>query len=172
MAKEYIERDALLQEVESRMAWNMSYDAIYEAIQEATAADVVEVFRPDEAVLAEFEDDYKDFEKIKTHIAQIIVGGKVEKPCYSILWWDEESKEYNVGYSSYCLDYVRKWHELVFDVVGEADVVEVVRCKNCKSCVIDLSGGSYHLCMRHQGCYPRRVDLMDFCSRGERRDDE
>ena len=43
MAKEYIERDSLIEEVESRMAWHMSYDSILEAIQGAPAADVVEV---------------------------------------------------------------------------------------------------------------------------------
>ena len=42
---EYIEREALLKEVASRIVWTLSYHAIYEAIQEAPAADVVEVVR-------------------------------------------------------------------------------------------------------------------------------
>lgn len=42
---EYIEREALLKEVESRIMWSLSYNAIYEAIQIAPAADVVEVVR-------------------------------------------------------------------------------------------------------------------------------
>ena len=138
MAKEYFERDAVIAEFkrltlgENSLIERMFADGVYAVLETFPSADVVEVVRPDEAVLAEFEDDYKDFEKIKTHIAQIIVEGKVEKPYYSILWWDEKSKEYNIGYSSYCLGYVRKWLELVFDVVEEADVVKVVRCAECK----------------------------------------
>lgn len=56
MAKEYIERDALLQEVESRMGWSMSYDAIYGAIQEAPAADVVEVVRCKDCIKRKTQD--------------------------------------------------------------------------------------------------------------------
>ncbi len=45
--KEYIERGALLKEAESRLVWNHQAAgvAVYEAIQEAPAADVVEVVR-------------------------------------------------------------------------------------------------------------------------------
>lgn len=45
--KEYIERGALLKEAESRLMWNHQAAgvAVYEAIQEAPAADVVEVVR-------------------------------------------------------------------------------------------------------------------------------
>ena len=118
---EYIEREALLKIPHSE--WEA--EGIEQTIMKQPAADVVEVFRGEESVLTEIENDYKGFEKIKTHLAEIIVGGKVEKPYYSILWFDEETKEYNVGYSSYCLDYVRKWLELVFEVVDTtADVVE------------------------------------------------
>ena len=44
---EYIEREALLKEAESRIMWNHQAAgvAVYEAIQEAPAADVVEVVR-------------------------------------------------------------------------------------------------------------------------------
>ena len=38
---EYIEREALLKETESRIMWGMSAQAIYEAIQDAPTADVV-----------------------------------------------------------------------------------------------------------------------------------
>lgn len=133
MAKEYIEREAVLKFFEPYVGVGeemVEIDTALTAIHCIPAADVIEVFRGKDSVLAEFEDDYKDFDKIKTHFAQIIVEGKIEEPCYSILWWDEENKEYNVGYSSYCLDYVRKWLELVFEVVVDApaaDVVEVVR---------------------------------------------
>lgn len=159
MAKEYIERgEALMGVMRAGCLANT-----VQVLKDIHAADVIEVFWPEEDVLAEFEDDYKDFKKIKTHLAQIIVEGEIEKPCYSILWWDEESKEYNIGYSSYCLDYVRKWLELVFDVVEEADVVEVVRCKDCKG-MIDED----HFCYVWEGF----VRDDDFCSYGERRDDD
>ena len=71
-----------------------------------------------EAVLVGIENEYKNVEKIKTPFAKIIVEGTVEKPYYSILWLDKENKEYNVGYSSYCLDYVFKWMEVVFEIVS------------------------------------------------------
>lgn len=71
-----------------------------------------------EAVLAEIENEYKNVEKIKTPFAKIIVDGTFEKPYYSILWLDKENKGYNVGYSSYCLDYVFKWLEVVFEIVS------------------------------------------------------
>lgn len=64
------------------------------------------------------ENAYKNVEKIKTTFAKIIVDGTAEKPYYSILWLDEENKEYNVGYSSYCLDYVFEWMEEVFEIVA------------------------------------------------------
>ena len=107
-----------------------------------------------EAVLVGIENEYKNVEKIKTPFAKIIVEGTVEKPYYSILWLDKENKEYNVGYSSYCLDYVFKWMEVVFEIVaadepltaegapvrhgrwtwneeGEIDWEQFYRCSNC-----------------------------------------
>ena len=45
------------------------------------------------------------------------------------------------------------------------DVVEVVRCKDCKHCSIDTKFGS---CW----CYGYSVNLDHFCSYGERRDNE
>ena len=71
-----------------------------------------------ESVLAEIENEYKNVDKIKTPFAKIIVDGTVEKPYYSILWLDKENKGYNVGYSSYCIDYVFKWLEVVFEIVA------------------------------------------------------
>ena len=56
----------------------------------------------------------------------------------------------------------------VIETENAVDVVEVVRCKDCKHCCIDLSVREYHLCMRLPAYVPRRVDLMDFCSHGER----
>ena len=81
-----------------------------------------------EVVLAEIESLYKDDQKIKTPFAKIIAGGSAKKPYYSIMWWDMEQKECNIGYSSYCLDYVFKWLEVCFEVVDApaADVAPVV----------------------------------------------
>lgn len=175
MAKEYIERDYLVKEAEAVLDFRKKYYTDVARIADAAAtvewlkyyaptADVVEVFRPEEDVLAEFEDDYKDFKKIKTHLAQIIVEGEIEKPYYSILWWDEESKEYNIGYSSYCLDYVRKWLELVFDVVEEADVVEVKHGE-----WVDRYGGKYvnpkyecSECRKEAPYRPKLDDLLNW----------
>ena len=71
--------------------------------------------------------------KIKTHFAQIIVDGTAEKPCYSILYFDPTDREYHIGFSSYCLEFVFKWLLEEFEIVEAPtiDAVEVVRCKNC-----------------------------------------
>lgn len=119
-----------------------------------------------EAVLMEIENEYKNVEKIKTPFAQIIVGGSTEKPYYSIMWWDTTSKDFNIGYSSYFLAYVRKWLEVVFEVTEDADVVAVVRCKDCKYCVFH-SGADWCIRWRAFPC----VKPDDFCSYGERRAD-
>ena len=50
------------------------------------------------------------------------------------------------------------------------DAVPVVRCRECVNCLIDNTERKYHLCMRHNSISPRKVDLMDFCSRGERKE--
>lgn len=48
-----------------------------------------------------------------------------------------------------------------------ADVQEVVRCKDCKHLLQDLSEREAHLCMRNR--FERvGVNLDDFCSYGER----
>ncbi len=59
------------------------------------------------------------------------------------------------------------WKEVV-SIINEqptADVVEVVRCKNCKRAVPLIFQG-YYKCRRHSAC--RKAD--DFCSYGERKD--
>lgn len=57
--------------------------------------------------------------KIKTHYARIVVGGKAEKPCYSIEWYDPLKKEYNLGYSSYYIGYVFNWLSEYFEIVDK-----------------------------------------------------
>ena len=55
-------------------------------------------------------------EKIKTPFALIIVDGPIEKPYYSIMWWDTTDQEYNIGYSSYILAFVFDWLKAYFEV--------------------------------------------------------
>ena len=136
-----------------------------------------------ESVLAEIENEYKNVDKIKTPFAKIIVDGTVEKPYYSILWLDKENKGYNVGYSSYCIDYVFKWLEVVFEIVAAdespaADVAPVVRCKDCKHSILPSEltqrygkPGTLTCHNRYAPCNRRNVSGDDFCSYGDRRDD-
>ena len=50
------------------------------------------------------------------------------------------------------------------------DAVEVVRCKNCKYCLLDLRGGENNLCMQNKVGFLVKRKLEDFCSYGERRE--
>lgn len=59
--------------------------------------------------------------KIKALSPQIIVGGATENPCYSILYYDITNKEWNIGYSSYNLAFVKAWEKECFEVAGELD---------------------------------------------------
>lgn len=79
-----------------------------------------------EAVLTEIENDYKNAEKIRTPFAHIIVSGAAEKPYYDILYLDTTDGCFHIGFGSYCLEYVRKWLEVAFEVIVDyaADVVE------------------------------------------------
>lgn len=40
---------------------------------------------------------------------------------------------------------------------------EIIRCRNCKYCFIDLSGREAHICMQNS-VVRKRVKLNDFCS--------
>ena len=42
-------------------------------------------------------------------------------------------------------------------------------CRECKHLLRDLSSREYHMCMRLR--LPQKVDLDDFCSYGQRRED-
>ena len=81
--------------------------------------------------------EYTDREKIKTCFAQIIVNSSEDKPYYSIMYW--ENGEMNIGFSSYNLDYVRRWLNEEFEVKHNANVVPVVHGwwnadENCSVC--------------------------------------
>ena len=58
------------------------------------------------------------------------------------------------------------------DDTPAADVVEVVRCKDCKhiEMVIDLIGDYHCYCGNVDGKYITGVDFYDFCSHGERKE--
>lgn len=56
-------------------------------------------------------------EKIKAIHPHIVVGGKIDKPCFSIHWYDVKKKEMYIGYSSYNLNYVREWLKENFEIV-------------------------------------------------------
>lgn len=48
--------------------------------------------------------------------------------------------------------------------------VEVVRCKDCKYCLLDLRGGANNLCMQNEVGFLVKRKLKDFCSYGEKRE--
>ena len=64
-------------------------------------------------------------EKIKAIYPHITVSGDVDKPYYSIDWYDIEKQEMYRGYSSYKLPLVRKWLQENFEVV-EADIDDLI----------------------------------------------
>lgn len=61
--------------------------------------------------------------------------------------------------------YIANW----LNLLPTPDVAEVVRCKNCKYLLKDLSDRQAHLCMRNPFCRIN-VELDDFCSYGERKE--
>ncbi len=63
-------------------------------------------------------------EKIKAVDPKIIVGGKADKPCYQIEYYDLSDNEWHIGYGSYCLANVKEWLKTCFEVTN-ADVAPV-----------------------------------------------
>ena len=70
---------------------------------------------------AMMENGSQRHEKIKTPFAKMIVGGKREKPCFSILYFDPADKDFHIGYSSYYLDYVFNWLNEEFEIVEDGN---------------------------------------------------
>ena len=56
-------------------------------------------------------------EKIKVSEIEIIVTGKKEKPYFEIKYREVGKRHYNIGFSSYNLDYVFDWQEKCFEVI-------------------------------------------------------
>ena len=67
------------------------------------------------------ESDSQRHEKIKTLFAKIIVEGKLEKPYFSILYFDPADKDFHIGYSSYYLGYVFNWLNEEFEIVEDGN---------------------------------------------------
>lgn len=63
--------------------------------------------------------------KIKAIYPHIVVSGDVDKPYYSIHWYDIEKKTMICGYSSYNLEFVRKWLQEEFEVI-ESDIDNLI----------------------------------------------
>lgn len=52
------------------------------------------------------------------------------------------------------------------------DVVEVVRCKDCKYCIpATADGAEYELCIVDNDVFPVSVQKQHFCSRGKRKEE-
>lgn len=107
-----------------------------------------------------------EHEKIKTCFAQIIVEEIAGKPYYSIMYW--ENGGMNIGFSSYKLDYVRRWLNEEFEVKRNVDVAPVVRCKDCKYAFINSFSTESGIALCSSSMKAMQED--DFCSYGERKD--
>lgn len=121
--------------------------------------------------------------KIKTNFAKIFVCGSAEKPYYNILYFDPVDKIWRVGYGSFYLSYVFKWLSEEFEIedAPAADVVPVVRCKDCEYAEryerTNGTAGYYCRHPRNTFTYGERWDRVfkpvkeadDFCSYGERK---
>lgn len=102
---------------------------------------------------------------IKTPLAEIIVNGTVEKPCYHIMYLDPTDKCFHVGFGSFNIEYVRQWLAEEFEVIEKpVDMVEVVRCKDCRAYLPPTKSRDWGICRRHTT--PMRDD--NFCNYGEK----
>lgn len=89
--------------------------------------------------------------------------GVVKTDC---IYCDREPNE-----TAYC----NKWHKYLDNGCGEckvvtlADVVEVVRCKDCKG--YTPADETYGTCYAYKGVYGK-IKPTDYCSYGERKEEE
>ena len=65
--------------------------------------------------------DDKQKEKIKTPFAKVIVDGRGANSYFSILYFDPTDKDFNIGYSSYYLNYVFNWLNEEFEIVEDGN---------------------------------------------------
>lgn len=115
-------------------------------------------------------------DKIKTSFAKIFVSGTPDRPYFNILYFDPVDQDYHVGFSSYSLEYVFKWLSEEFEIedAPAADVVPVVRCKNCTHYLIvdEFEGGKRYMCKVNHFSYINSDGDMHYCSYGERKEDK
>jgi hypothetical protein len=111
-------------------------------------------------------DSCSEVAKIKTHFAQIIVGGTAEKPYYGILYFDPTYREYREGFGSYCLEFVRKWWQEEFEIIGDAFFNDpVVHCEDCEHGELDTSDDAkWYLCHYDGSSWDKG---NHFCSHGK-----
>ena len=67
--------------------------------------------------------------KLKVLSADIIVAGTKDKPYFEIKYKEVGKKHYNLGFSSYCLDYVFEWKDEHLEVVEERNVLKKLLLK-------------------------------------------
>ena len=58
------------------------------------------------------------------------------------------------------------------DEMPNADVTEVVRCKDCKYKLVEYDGTFTCNIFSNRYGLPYRINLDDFCSRGERKEND
>ena len=116
-------------------------------------------------------------ERIKAFNPQIVVSDHPDKLYYNISYYDIAKKEWYIGYGSYDIKNVYKWLFECFEEV-DSDMVEVVRCKDCKHwCTVDCAP-NYGSCSKLEDRYKEdckssfdeTTRFDDFCSYGERKD--
>lgn len=67
--------------------------------------------------------------KLKVLSADIIVAGTKDKPYFEIKYKEVGKKHYNLGFSSYCLDYVFEWKDECFEVIEKRNVLKKLLLK-------------------------------------------
>ena len=92
--------------------------------------------------------------KVKAKDPHIVVSGNIDKPYYSIRYYDLSDNTWHIGFSSYELKFVAEWLNTEFEIV-ESDIEPVRRGKwkrkentkvywyACSSCGEDVPKNEY-----------------------------
>lgn len=80
------------------------------------------VIRESEALAA--KELGESIKKLKVVSADIIVSGTKDKPYFEIKYMEVGKNDYNIGYGSYCLDYVFEWKNECFVIVEKKSVLK------------------------------------------------
>lgn len=116
----------------------------------------------EEAIMANYSQKAK---KIKTPFAKMIVEGNQEKPYFSILYFDPIDKDFYVGYSSYCLDYVSNWLNEEFEIVEDENFI-IAALRPVSREQVEQMRGEWVAKHRHRGGFRRATGVDDM---GEQR---